>query len=136
MRPKTRATRAPALPFVGRRRPAAPARDAPARRAALNEPIRSILPETDMAGQLEFEFDGAPVPAFLDGRARGAPRRASVLLQPSRRISLRVRARSAHAARAGSGQPQDALSGPEDAYFDAWRNAAYDAQADGAVSPD
>jgi hypothetical protein len=89
-----------------------------------------------MAGQMEFEFDGAPAQACVDGRARAAPRRTSVLLQPSRRVSLRVRARRDHALQAEADPAQGALSGPEDAYFDAWRNAAYDAQADGASSPD
>ena len=89
-----------------------------------------------MLGQMELELDGAATPKPA-GPAR-ASRRASVLLQPSRGVSLRVRSRRAPADRDGAADPgdpetaDDPLSGPDDPCFDAWKHAIYEAGADGA----
>jgi len=80
-----------------------------------------------MADQLELEL-GDPPAGRPQGRPDRFPRRASVLLQPARTVSLRAAARRRRAPETPS--HDGALSGPDDAYFDAWAHAHYDATQD------
>lgn len=105
-----------------------------------------------MPRQLEFEFDDLSASRLRPPARNRLPGRASVLIQPLRRVSLRVRARRTQgkhpAAETGTPREQDgvygvpaghridALAGPDDAYFDAWVHAHYDRLADGADGAD
>jgi hypothetical protein len=84
-----------------------------------------------MADQLELEL-GDPPAGRPQGRPDRLPRRPSVLLQPARTFSLRAAAKRRLAQVAVAVARDGGLSGPDDAYFDAWAHAHYDATQDGA----
>jgi hypothetical protein len=92
------------------------------------------LPGTDVAQQLELDFDEPPFLRPTNPLDRPV-RRASSLRVPVRGIVGSNRARVDRVSSTGVERHEAGPSGPDDPCFDAWLHAVYDRAADGVDDP-